>query len=302
MVADDRVARSVFVQPAGQLGVEVASPLLGNQPVGGLLQKRVSELLPAVAGGLDQLALGETVELGLRPAAQSAPRPPPPGNHGRPPRRRSTTSASARAVPPDARSEAPGSNAGAHRRRRRRRPAPPGARRRAGCPRRRRRPDRRDRRCRAGLALISRRRVCTSSRRSIAIVIVLVPAPHPGRRSANSGRAVQTHQQGSRAAAAEQLLDDVQQQIVGPVHVLEHDRHRARPTPALRSGATPPRRRRAPPAVRAGLEGRRRPPRRPGRRASARATPPRRCRRPAARRPRDLEQAARATRPCVARH
>ena len=46
--------------PAGHAGQPAA---LGNQPVGGLLQERVSELAPAGDRWLDQLALLETVEL-----------------------------------------------------------------------------------------------------------------------------------------------------------------------------------------------------------------------------------------------
>ena len=69
MIADDGVAGAFGLEQPCQPGVQVAAPLLGDQRVGRLLQKRMHELLPARGGGLDQLAPRQVVELGRDRAA-----------------------------------------------------------------------------------------------------------------------------------------------------------------------------------------------------------------------------------------
>ena len=63
MFAHRRIARSVVIEPARQPRVELTPPLLRNQPVGGFLQQRMPELLPARSARLDQLALREAIDV-----------------------------------------------------------------------------------------------------------------------------------------------------------------------------------------------------------------------------------------------
>ena len=173
-----------------------------------------------------QLALRELVELARRSAGRPEPRPRPPGNPARPRLRRPPPRARARATPRAARSGAPGSSGAGRRERRHRRRAPPDARRTAGCPRPRRPPARLRSDGIAGLAWVSSRRVCPSSRRSRATRRG-VRARSPPRPALGELRPCGADdQQRLAAAASEQLVDDVEQHIVGPVHILEHDHHR----------------------------------------------------------------------------
>jgi len=63
MIGHDGVARPLRIEPPGKARMQVAAASLGNQPVGGLLEERVSELAPPGDGRLDQLALLEPIEL-----------------------------------------------------------------------------------------------------------------------------------------------------------------------------------------------------------------------------------------------
>ena len=67
-----------------------------------------------------------------------------------------------------------------------------------------------------------------SSRRSSATEIVLAPVPHAGRRSDELGPRCADDEKRAAAAVPEQLLDDVEEQAVRPVHVLERDDHGSR--------------------------------------------------------------------------
>ncbi len=51
-------------------------------------------------------------------------------------------------------------------------------------------------------------------------------APHPGRRSASSGRASASTKSAVVARPLEQVLDEREQRLVGPLHVLEHEHDR----------------------------------------------------------------------------
>ena len=54
-----------------------------------------------------------------------------------------------------------------------------------------------------------------------------LPPPQPGRRSSSSGRAVATTSSGTSVDPVDELVDEVEQLVVGPVQVLEHEHGRA---------------------------------------------------------------------------
>ena len=63
MIADHRVARPIAVEPAREPDMELAPARLREEPVRRILEKGVAEPVPAGGCGLDELALGEPVEL-----------------------------------------------------------------------------------------------------------------------------------------------------------------------------------------------------------------------------------------------
>ena len=52
------------------------------------------------------------------------------------------------------------------------------------------------------------------------------PPPHPGRRSSSSGRAVPMTRSGASAHPVDEVVDEVEQVVVGPVQVLEDEHER----------------------------------------------------------------------------
>ena len=93
------------------------------------------------------------------------------------------------------------------------------------------------------------------------------PPPQPARRSSSSGRAVASDEQRHVAHPVDELVDEVEQRVVGPVQILEHEHRRAAARPAPRRSAA---RRRTPRPAPAAVPPRR--PRRPADAAVRRAT------------------------------
>ena len=116
--------------------------------------------------------------------------------------------------------------------------------RRAGCrPRaqqrllRRRRRARRGRGARASSRRSRRRRAAPSE----SVSALRLPPPQPGRRSSSSGRAVPTTSSGTSRRPVGELVDEVEQAVVGPVQILEDEHERAAARRAPREAAARPR-------------------------------------------------------------
>ena len=59
------------------------------------------------------------------------------------------------------------------------------------------------------------------------VVAFALPPPHAGRRSSSSGRAVADDEERDVAEPVDEVVDEVEQAVVGPVEVLEHEHGRA---------------------------------------------------------------------------
>ena len=77
-----------------------------------------------------------------------------------------------------------------------------------------------------------------------------LPPPHPGRRSISSGPCRRQHEQRDVPDPVDELVDEIQHCVVGPVEVLEHEHQR--PLLGERLEKAPPGRERFPRSRRAG--------------------------------------------------
>ena len=72
-----------------------------------------------------------------------------------------------------------------------------------------------------------RRLVVVESGESESVVAFGLPPPQPGRRASSSGRAVPTTRSGTPRRPVDEVVDEVEQAVVGPVQVLEDEHERA---------------------------------------------------------------------------
>ena len=75
---------------------------------------------------------------------------------------------------------------------------------------------------------LPRRRAVSSSEsgESETVAAFDFPPPQPGRRSSSSGRAVPMTRSGESAHPVDQVVDEVEQVVVGPVQILEDEHQR----------------------------------------------------------------------------